>query len=124
MRKAVVFDSCQRMRSAQAASGSWREEASNAAWSKTEPTLGIHHRRGNCRRTHIEQVPGFMAWAGSRARLIWIDGGHNKGNPCGNRAYHGFVGRDGAVISAIIGFVGKGEVRAAILPRKSPHPVA
>jgi hypothetical protein len=67
------------------------------------PTLIIHHRRDDCQRTHFEQVPGFMAWAGSRARLVWIDGGQNEGNPCGKRAYHGFVGRKGAVVSAIIG---------------------
>lgn len=72
------------------------------------PTLVIHHRRDDCQRTNFDQVPGFMAWAGSRARLVWIDGGQTEGNPCGNRAYHGFVGREGAVVSAIIQFVRRG----------------
>ncbi len=60
-------------------------------------------RRGSCKRTDAGQVPGFMAWASGRARLVWINGGSDEGNPCGNRAYHGFVGRE----SAVVGFVGR-----------------
>jgi len=69
------------------------------------PTLVIHHRRDDCRVTHSEMVPPFMAWASGRARLVWIDGGTSEGNPCRNQAYHGFIGREGAVVLAIIGFV-------------------
>lgn len=69
------------------------------------PTLVIHHRRDDCRVTHYEMVPAFMAWASGRAKLVWIDGGTSQGNPCRNQAYHGFIGREGAVVSAIIGFV-------------------
>lgn len=69
------------------------------------PTLVIHHRRGDCRVTHYDMVLPFMAWASGRARLVWIDGGTSRGNPCRNQAYHGFIGREGAVVSAIIGFV-------------------
>jgi hypothetical protein len=69
------------------------------------PTLVIHHRRDDCHVTHFDMVAPFMAWAGSRARLVWIDGGTSQGNPCRNQAYHGFIGREGAVVSAIIGFV-------------------
>lgn len=69
------------------------------------PTLVIHHRRDDCRATHFEMVQPFMAWASGRARLVWIDGGTSRGNPCRNQAYHGFIGREGSVVSAIIGFV-------------------
>ena len=69
------------------------------------PTLVIHHRRDDCQVTHFDMVPPFMAWASGRARLIWIDGGTSRGNPCRNQAYHGFIGREGAVVSAIIGYV-------------------
>ncbi len=69
------------------------------------PTLVIHHRRDDCRVTHFDMVPPFMAWASGRARLVWIDGGTSRDNPCRNQAYHGFIGREGAVVSAIIGFV-------------------
>ena len=50
-------------------------------------------------------VPPFMAWASGRERLVWIDGGSSQSNPCRGQSYHGFVGREGAVVSAIIGFV-------------------
>jgi len=69
------------------------------------PTLVAHHRGDTCARTDAGQVAPFMAWAGSRARLVWISGGSDFGNPCGNQGHHGFVGREGAVVSAIIGFV-------------------
>lgn len=69
------------------------------------PTLVVHHRGDTCARTDAGQVAPFMAWAGNRARLVWISGGIDRGNPCGNQGHHGFVGREGAVVSAIIGFV-------------------
>lgn len=68
------------------------------------PTLVVHHRGDSCPRTDAGQVAPFMAWAGNRARLVWISGGSDVGNPCGNQGHHGFVGREGAVVSAIIGF--------------------
>lgn len=68
------------------------------------PTLVVHHRGDSCPRTDAGQVAPFMAWAGNRARLVWISGGADEGNPCGNRGHHGFVGREGAVVNAIIGF--------------------
>ncbi|CAN1499357.1 hypothetical protein MCEMSEM23_00438 [Rhabdaerophilaceae bacterium] len=69
------------------------------------PSLVIHHRRDDCRVTHFDMVEPFMAWASSRARLVWIDGGSSRGNPCRGQAYHGFIGREDAVVTAIIAFV-------------------
>jgi hypothetical protein len=69
------------------------------------PTLVIHHRRDDCHITHYDIVPSFMAWASGRARFIWIDGGTSRGNPCRGQSYHVFVGREGAIVSAIIGLV-------------------
>ena len=69
------------------------------------PTLVIHHRRDECPVTHFSMAGEFMAWAGSRARLVWIDGGTSQGRICAGRAYHGFVGREGAVVGAITGFM-------------------
>lgn len=70
------------------------------------PTLIIQHRQDSCRVTLPESAVAFQQWAGSRARLLWIDGGSSSGDPCQARAYHGFIGREGAVVSAITGFVG------------------
>lgn len=74
--------------------------------SRLPPTLIVHHRQDSCRVTLAESVPAFQSWAGSRARTVWIDGGSSSGNPCQARAYHGFIGREGAVVSAITGFAG------------------
>lgn len=70
------------------------------------PMLIIHHRQDSCRVTLPESAIAFQKWAGSRARLLWIDGGTSEGPACQARAYHGFIGREGAVISAITGFAG------------------
>jgi hypothetical protein len=74
--------------------------------SRLPPTLLIHHRQDSCRLTLPEAAVAFQQWAGSRARLLWIDGGSSTGNPCQARAYHGFVGREGAVTGAITAFAG------------------
>ena len=70
------------------------------------PTLVIHHRQDTCRVTLASEVEPFQAWAGRRARTVWIDGGTSSGDPCQAQAYHGFIGREGAVVSSISGFAG------------------
>lgn len=70
------------------------------------PTLIIHHRQDSCRVTLPESAVSFQQWAGSRARTVWIDGGSSEGPACQARAYHGFVGRESAVIAAITSFAG------------------
>lgn len=72
--------------------------------SRLPPTLVVHHKLDTCRYTSAEDVPGFMQWAGKRARLVWVDGGTSEGDPCQARAYHGFIGREGQVTSAISSF--------------------
>jgi hypothetical protein len=73
--------------------------------SSLPPTLIIQHRQDSCRVTLPDSAVAFQQWAGNRARLLWIDGGTSSGDPCQARAYHGFIGREGAVVSAITGFV-------------------
>jgi len=70
------------------------------------PTLIIHHRQDSCRLTLPDSAVTFQQWAGGKARLIWIDGGSSTGDPCQARAYHGFIGREGQVVSAITSFAG------------------
>ncbi len=70
------------------------------------PTLIIHHRQDSCRLTLPDSAVTFQQWTGGKARLVWIDGGSSTGDPCQTRAYHGFIGREGQVVSAITSFAG------------------
>lgn len=70
------------------------------------PTLVVHHRQDSCRVTLAGEVEPFQAWAGRRVRTVWIDGGSSSGDPCQAQAYHGFIGREGAVVGSIAGFAG------------------
>lgn len=70
------------------------------------PTLIIHHRQDSCRLTLPDSAVTFQQWTGGKARLVWIDGGSSTGDPCQARAYHGFIGREGQVVSAITSFAG------------------
>jgi hypothetical protein len=76
-------------------------------WSASSlpPTLVLHHRRDECRVTHAADVEPFAQWAGSKVRVRWIDGGSApSGRICGGQHWHGFPGRESAVVGAIIGF--------------------
>ncbi|MFN3890688.1 MAG: alpha/beta hydrolase [Beijerinckiaceae bacterium] len=67
-------------------------------------TLVIHHRQDGCRFTLAAGVDPFIAWSAGRARVAWLSGGANAGDPCGARAYHGFNGLDGQVVALAAGF--------------------
>jgi len=67
-------------------------------------TLVIAHRHDSCRFTLPAGVDPFIRWAGGKASVKWLDGGENSGDPCQARAYHGFNGLDGEVVSIAAGF--------------------
>ncbi len=68
--------------------------------------LVVHHRRDECDRTSPADAQSFVAWAGGKATLRWIDNnGPPVPNPCGPRGAHGFYLQDGPAVSAIIGFI-------------------
>jgi hypothetical protein len=71
------------------------------------PTLVVHHRRDGCRVTRPEGVAPFLAWAKGKARVAWLDGGRDVGDPCQARGHHGFGGIDGQVVSAVTGFAAR-----------------
>jgi hypothetical protein len=71
------------------------------------PTLVVHHRKDGCRVTRPDGVAPFLAWAKGKARVVWLDGGRDAGNPCQARGHHGFAGIDGAVVSAVAGFAAR-----------------
>ena len=67
-------------------------------------TLVIHHRQDGCRQTAPGGVDPFIAWAGGRARVAWLSGGAEGGDPCEAAGHHGFAGLDGQVVSLAAGF--------------------
>lgn len=71
---------------------------------KLPPTLVIHHRQDGCRHTKPAGVEPFIAWAGGKARVAWLDGGQAVGNPCQAKSHHGFLGLDGKVVALAAGF--------------------
>jgi hypothetical protein len=67
-------------------------------------TLVIHHRNDNCRKTAPEGVKDFMTWTQNRAKLIWLEGGEEIGNPCEAQSFHGFRGIDQKVVESVAAF--------------------
>lgn len=67
-------------------------------------TLVIHHRQDACRVTLPAGVDPFIAWAGGKARVAWLTGGANAGDPCEAMSYHGFHGIDGQVVALAAAF--------------------
>jgi hypothetical protein len=72
--------------------------------SRLPRTLVIHHRQDGCRFTQPAGVEPFIKWAAGRARVVWVDGGGDAGDPCQARGHHGFAGLDGRVVSLAAGF--------------------
>jgi hypothetical protein len=69
-------------------------------------TLVVHHSQDACRRTPPSGASSFVAWAGGKARLQWINTtGQPASNPCGPQGAHGFFKQDGPAVSAIIAFI-------------------
>ena len=71
---------------------------------KLPPTLVIHHRNDECRFTKPAGVAPFISWAVGKARVIWLDGGESRGDPCQAMSHHGFLGLDNQVVSAAANF--------------------
>lgn len=71
------------------------------------PTLVVHHRQDGCFKTAPAGVAPFVTWAKGKARVVWLDGGDSRGDPCEAWAHHGFNGQDGEVVSAVAGFAAR-----------------
>jgi hypothetical protein len=85
-------------------------------YSRVMPTLGspavlpatlvVHHSNDICKFTLPSGAQTFVSWAHGKARLQWINTtGEPSSNPCNARGAHGFFRKDGAAVSAIIGFI-------------------
>jgi hypothetical protein len=67
-------------------------------------TLVIHHQADSCRATLPAGVDPFIKWSGGRARVAWLSGGAENGDPCEAGGHHGFNGLDGQVVGLAAGF--------------------
>jgi hypothetical protein len=67
-------------------------------------TLVIHHRQDSCRFTLPAGVEPFIKWSGGKARVSWLSGGAEQGDPCEAFGHHGFNGLDGQVVGLAAGF--------------------
>jgi hypothetical protein len=68
------------------------------------PTLVVHHRQDKCWLTSPEGVAPFIAWSKGKAKVTWLDGGEEVGNPCEAKGHHGFAGIDPKVVEAVSAF--------------------
>jgi hypothetical protein len=68
------------------------------------PTLVIHHKHDGCHWTSPAGVDPFIRWAAGKARVEWLDGGANSGDPCKALGYHGFNGLDDRVVALAASF--------------------
>jgi hypothetical protein len=67
-------------------------------------TLVIHHRQDSCKFTSPAGVEPFIKWSAGRARVSWLSGGADEGDPCQARGHHGFNGLDGQVVGLAASF--------------------
>jgi hypothetical protein len=67
-------------------------------------TLVIHHRQDGCKFTQPAGVDPFIKWAAGKARVSWLAGGSEEGDPCKARGHHGFNGLDSQVVGLAAGF--------------------
>ena len=68
------------------------------------PTLVVHHRQDRCWVTSPAGVGPFIAWAQGKARVVWLEGGEENGNPCEAQGHHGFRGIDQKVVEVVSAF--------------------
>ena len=68
------------------------------------PALIVHHRQDRCWLTSPEGVAPFLAWAKGKARVTWLEGGEEVGDPCEAQGHHGFRGIDPKVVDAVSAF--------------------
>jgi hypothetical protein len=67
-------------------------------------TLVIHHQADSCRATLPAGVDPFIKWSAGKARVAWLNGGAEQGNPCEAMGHHGFNGLDSQVVELAAGF--------------------
>jgi hypothetical protein len=67
-------------------------------------TLVIHHRQDSCKFTQPAGVDPFIKWSAGKARVSWVSGGDEQGDPCEAFGHHGFNGLDSQVVGLASAF--------------------
>jgi len=67
------------------------------------PVLVVHHRHDGCKNCAYSELPRLMdkLSAAPRKELITVDGGQDRGDPCGPYAHHGYNGIEKDVVARI-----------------------
>ena len=67
------------------------------------PVLVVHHQQDGCNLCAFSDTPALMAKLGTtpRHRLLAVQGGTNRGDPCEAWAHHGFNGLEAEVVGQI-----------------------
>ena len=73
----------------------------------TLPALGIHHKRDGCVKTPVSATEAIL---NSRSedtvkKVVLLDGGQERGNPCFAQSYHGFLGIENEFIDSAAKFI-------------------
>lgn len=70
------------------------------------PVLVVHHRNDACFYSKPEAIqPLFDAIKVPAKKLVWIDGGNSRGDPCHEWAYHGFNGKEADAVGSILNWM-------------------
>ncbi len=67
----------------------------------TLPVLISHHEQDACRHCRFSGIPAMAARIKAPLKVLSYQGGHDVGDPCGARAYHGFNGIETRVVADI-----------------------
>lgn len=66
----------------------------------------VHHREDVCQYSKADTLPPLIdAIKAPIKKVVWIEGGNSKGDPCHEWAYHGFNGKETEAVGAIIGWM-------------------
>jgi hypothetical protein len=70
-------------------------------------TLVLQNKSDACNLTPVSAVEPFIKWSGGKATLQWIGGSGPGKDPCGPISAHGYMGADGQVVGAFVGFIAR-----------------
>jgi hypothetical protein len=84
---------------------SFQKSLNNSPAKAQLPFLVVGHKKDGCKYTSPASIDVFSKWHGGKVDVVMLDGPEGKGDPCEAQAAHGFAGIDGAVVSAVTGWI-------------------